>query len=128
MKKHIAIFVGDTIEDILSGRKTIETRFSKVASLPYLKIAKGDIVLLKQSSSDILGQFEVDNVLFFDKLSKKDVDILKRQYEENIIANEKYWQKAYDSNFASIIFIKKAERYLAPIKYKKNDRRSWLIL
>lgn len=128
MKKHIAIFVGNTIEDILSGRKTIETRFSKVASMPYLKIIKGDIVFLKQSSGDILGQFEVDNVLFFDKLTKRDVDVLKHQYENNILADDKYWQKAYNSKFASVIFIKKVERYLAPIKFKKHDRRAWLIL
>ena len=47
MKKHLAIFKGKAGDAILSGKKTIESRFSKVKNPPFGVIGSGDLVYIK---------------------------------------------------------------------------------
>jgi len=127
MRRHIAIFVGPAIEDIFSGKKTVECRFSKSRVLPYGQVAKDDIILLKKSGGDILGQFTVDNVLYYDNLSSKSVEVLKREYDKAIAVDEKFWQEKKNNKFGTLIFLKNPKRFVFPIKFKKKDRRPWLL-
>lgn len=128
MRRHIAIFVGPAIEDILSGKKTIESRFSQNRVLPYGEVAKDDIILLKKSGGDILGQVTVDNVLYYDNLKPNSIEILKKEYFDAIATSEKFWQAKRKSKFGSLIFLKKPKRFVFPLQYKKRDRRPWLIV
>ncbi len=66
--KHLAIFKGDGGEKILTGEKLIETRFSKSKIPPFGVISTGDLVYIKPSGGDIIGQFRVKKVIFFDGL------------------------------------------------------------
>lgn len=126
--KHLVIFVGDAIEKILSGKKTLEIRFSKSKNLPYCSVFKNDLLLLKQSSSDIFGSVVVDNVLYYENLNPKSIKILKEKYQSQLKMSEKFWQEKIKSKFCTLIFLKKPERFLSPVQYKKRDRRSWIIL
>jgi len=127
MKKHIAIFIGNAIEKILSNEKTMESRFSLNKIIPYGEVAKDDIILLKKSAGDILGQAIVDNVLYYDNLKPESVALLRKEYSSELKVGDLFWQNKAKSKYATIIFLKKAERYIAPIKYKKKDRRPWII-
>ena len=127
MKKHIAIFVGSAIEDIFSGRKTIECRFSQNRVLPYGEIAKDDIILLKKSAGDIIGQVIVDNVLCYDNLNVKSIEVLKKEYFNSAAMGEEFWRAKKQSKFGTIIFLKKPRRFVFGIKFRKKDRRPWLI-
>lgn len=128
MAKHLAVFIGDYIEKILSGDKTIEGRFSIDKILPYGAVKKGDIILLKQSGGLIIGEVEVDNVLYYEGLNAELIGKIRREYDKELCATGDFWQAKADSKFVSLIFIKKPKQYLAPIKSKKHDRRSWVIL
>ena len=127
MKQHIGIFVGDAIEKILSGRKTIESRFSLAKILPYGSVFKDDIILLKKTGGDIVGQVIVDNVLYYDDLTPTLVSSLKDKYQDQISADENYWARKSKSRFGTLIFLKSPKRYVLPLKFKKHDRRPWLI-
>lgn len=127
MKKHIAIFVGTAIEDILSGKKTIESRFSIARILPYGEVSKDDILLLKKSGGDITGQVTVDNVLCYDNLSRNSVNVLKKEYSDQILASDGYWESKRNCKFGTLIFLKNPKRFAFPVKFKKKDRRPWLI-
>ena len=68
--KHLAIFKGRGAELILTGEKSIESRFSKRKDPPFGLISSGDLVYIKLSGKDIIGQFRVKKVIFFDGLDE----------------------------------------------------------
>lgn len=125
---HLAIFIGNAIEKILRGEKTIEFRLTENKIIPYSKIKKGDEILLKESGGLIKGRAVVDNVLFFDHLDGEIIGKLRREYNEEAKTDDKFWQTKSKSRYASVIFLKNPQRFLAPLKDKKKDRRPWAIL
>lgn len=126
--KHLAIFIGDAIEKILRGEKTIEGRFSLEKILPYNEIKKGDEILLKQSGGNIVGTVRVDNVLFYDNLDGESVGKLRKEYGEEMAVDDSFWRAKARARYASIIFLTKPERFLALLKDRKKDRRPWVVL
>lgn len=129
MVKHLAIFKGDGAEKILSGKKTIESRFSRVKNPPYGVISRGDLVYIKPSGKDIIGQFRVTKVIFFDGLDQIDLRHLQKRYEKELAAGKEYWEKNKNSRYATLIFIGDSSRFItSPIKNSKKDLRGWVVL
>ena len=129
MKKHLAIFTGTAAEDILQGRKTIESRFSKAKIAPFLAVNTGDIVYIKPSGKELIGEFRVKKVIFIDGLKKEDFMMIKERFGEKIFADERYWQGKNDCKYGTLIFIGESARFLIPpLKISKRDLRGWVIL
>lgn len=129
MKKHLAIMDKPTIEAILSGIKTIETRFSLHKIAPFGQVGVGDIVYIKPPGREIVGLFKVKKVIFYEGLDLNDLNSLRNLYEKEIAAWEEYWEKKKDSKFGTLIFISESERFItSPIKIKKSDQRGWMVL
>jgi ASC-1-like (ASCH) protein len=126
--RHLAIFIGNTIEDILAGRKTIESRFTVNKVLPYRSVAKGDEILLKKSGGDIIGRVYVDNVLYYEDFGVKGLSEFRKMYSEDLCVDESFWEEKNRSKFVSLIFLRDPERFVATIKFKKHDRRPWVII
>lgn len=105
MRKHLAIFKGGAGEKILSGEKIIESRFSKVKKAPFGEVCAGDLVYIKPSGKDIIGQFRVKKVCYFE-----DPEIKQARY-------------------ATFIFIGDSARFItSPVKIPKKDLRGWVVL
>ncbi len=64
--KHIAIFRQPFYDFVLSGQKTIESRWSMRKIAPYNKIKVGDTILIKKTGDKILAKAEVSEVKFFE--------------------------------------------------------------
>lgn len=129
MKKHLAIFKKGVGERILDGTKKIETRFSKMKLAPFLQISAGDLVYIKPTGKDIIGQFRVKKVHFYDGLEKEDIEDIRLKYGGYIAADEEYWERKKTSKYASLIFIGQTTPFItAPIKIPKKDLRGWVIL
>lgn len=126
--KHLAVFVGDYIEKILSGEKTMEGRFSLEKIPPYLTVKKGDEIYLKESGGLVLGRVFVDNVLYYENLSPETIGKIRKEYNQELCASDDFWQAKANAKYASLIFLKKPERFLAPLKIYKRDRRPWVTL
>ena len=127
--KHLAIFKGDGAEKILSGEKSIESRFSKRKDPPFGMISNGDLVYIKPSGKDIIGQFRVKKVIFFDGLNQQDLKGIKLKYGENIVGNEEYWKAHQEAKYGTLIFIGDSSQFLtSPIKIPKKDLRGWVVL
>ena len=128
-RRHLAVFLkSKEVEEILSGKRQVELRLSESRILPYGQIQKDDEIYLKVSGEKILGKVEVENVLFYDRLSEAMLKNLKREYFETLRLDEKFWQDKVKSSYASIIFLKKPKKFLAPVIYQKHDRRPWIIM
>lgn len=134
MTKHLAIMPNIVIDAILSGKKTIESRFSKHKIVPFGVISVGDLVYLKPPGEDVVGQFRVNKVFYFAGLSKADFEAIFAQYGEKILSGDPAFDKQFrvahqDCHYGSLIFIKDPERFLtSPIKIKKSDQRGWAVI
>lgn len=130
----MAIMKKPTIEAILSGKKTVETRFSKHKILPFEAISVGDIVYMKPPGEDIIGQFRVKKVFFYGGLTREDVKKIFSDYGKGINTGDskmdsQYQKEKEESYFGTLIFISESERFItSPIKVKKSDLRGWVVL
>lgn len=127
--KHLAIFKGEGAEKILNGKKTIESRFAKGKIAPYGVISRGDLVYIKTSGGDIIGQFRVQKVIFFDGLEPADIKEIKKSYGERLNLDSGYWKGKENCKVGTLIFIGDCIRFLtSPIKIPKKDLRGWVVL
>lgn len=134
MTKHLAIIHKSAAEAILSGNKTIETRFSKHKISPFRLVSTGDIVYMKLPGEDIVGQFKVKKVFSYEGLTPADIEKIFMDYGAQIsmgnqVEDDDYKKSKLDSSFGTLIFISESERFItSPIKIKKSDLRGWMVL
>ncbi len=122
MKKHLAIFSKEEIEQIFSGEKTIDARFSKKRISPFGQVFKGDLVYMKPPGQDLVGQFKVKKVISIENLDETDWDALKKEYK--LVGEIKK-----SSKFLTLIFLMEVEQFItSPIKVTKKDLRGWVVL
>lgn len=112
---HVAIMsksFGDLIDQVLTGKKTVESRWSKNKIAPWNKIKIGEKVYFKNAGGPVIAVAEVEKVLQFDNLNPKKIrDILNKwplvDYE---------WAKS--KNYCVLIFLKNPR----PVKPFKIDK------
>lgn len=129
MRKHLAIFKGRAGEEILLGQKTMESRLSKVKNPPFGVISSGDLVYIKPSGKDIIGQFRVKKVIFFDGVTEGDIEDIRNRYGQELVADQTYWTDRTDCKYATLIFIGDCTCFItSPVKISKKDSRGWVVL
>jgi hypothetical protein len=134
MKKHLAIFSKAGIEQIISGQKSIETRFSKKRIAPFGLVSVGDLVYMKLTGGDIKGQFIVKKVIFLEGLERSDWEVIKKTYWDKISLgseelDQQFLQAKSDAVFGTLIFVGEVEQFVtSPISFEKRDRRPWVVL
>ena len=67
---HLAIFAEPFLSMVFSGKKTIESRFSRNRCAPYGEISDGDIILLKEVAGPICGLALARRTWFYDLLTE----------------------------------------------------------
>ncbi len=133
-KKHLALFDISTAERILSGQKTVETRFSQKKIAPYGEVSVGDLVYIKPVGKDLAGQFVVSKIIFFEGLTQADFENIRKLYGEvlslgNKTLDEKYFEMRKDAKYGTLIFISQVESFItSPIKFQKKDKRGWVVI
>lgn len=134
MRRHLAIISKQAIEAILSGRKTIETRFSQKRIDPFGRISLGDIVYLKPPGKEVAGRFKVKKVFYYEGLNSQDIMNIFKEFGNKIATGDKKSDKSYMnskqySHYGTLIFIAESERFItSPIKIRKSDLRGWVVL
>lgn len=123
---HLGIFAEPYLTYMLDGKKTIESRFSRNRISPYNNISKEDVVIVKQSSGDILAYFTIKEVLFYD-FSKFSIAEVKIKYNKQLCVDENFWIAKKNSNYATLIFIDKIVK-LEPFHINKKGMQTWIKL
>lgn len=122
---HIAIVDMPTIRKIVSGEKTIESRFSKNRISPHGRVKEGDLVLLKSSGSGVFGYFFVDHTK---TLIDFDIGTVKEMYNDKIIANDDFWRAKTNARYASLIYCKNAAMAESGVYFKRKGMNGWIHL
>jgi hypothetical protein len=126
---HLAVFNEPFLALIYKGEKTIESRFSINLISPYMKISKGDIVILKASGGPVTGVFLAGEILFFSALNKSKLKEMESLYANQICSkyDPDFWINRQNTNYATLIYIKNL-RALDPFRIEKKDRTAWSVL
>lgn len=125
---HLAIFSPELIAKVLQGQQRLDIRLSQRAIPPYQAIKRGDKILIKKPGGKIYGQAKVSNVLFYNNLNPRKVIKLRVRYARKLMIDPSFWKRKEIAKFATVIFFNSVKRYLAPISYKKSDRRAWVVI
>lgn len=123
--EHLAIMSKGYIEKILSGEKSIESRFSVNRISPFGKIKVGEKVYLKETGKPVSVSFEVESVLFFEDLDKGKIKEIRAKYGKQICAEEEFWQIKQRARYATLIFVKNPKR-VNPFKVEKSNRSAFM--
>ncbi len=119
---------------ILTGEKTIESRWYKTRYPPFDRIRVGDIVYFKDSGSPVTVKAEVSDVKQFSNLTPAKVrEILKEYGKRDELGIEKldeFFDMFKDKKYCIIMFL----RNLVPIKPFNVNKKgygsmsSWICL
>lgn len=130
---HIAIMKPSwhLIEKIVSGQKTIESRWYQTKRTPWDKIAAGDVIYFKDSGKDITAKAEVEKVEQYEIHTIKDILPILDKYSKNIClvsTNPYTWGST--PKYCILIRLKNAE-YINPFAIDKTwfgSAAAWLSI
>ncbi len=123
---HVAIFSEPFLSMVLSGEKTIDSRFSRNRCAPYGEIDDGDIILLKKVAGPICGLALARRIWSYD-LGTEPIGRIRHQFGAGIGADDEFWSSRADSLYATLIELE-APASIAPVSCDKRDRRGWVPL
>ncbi|NUQ67375.1 MAG: hypothetical protein HUU18_03725 [Phycisphaerales bacterium] len=124
---HLAVFVEPFLEYILTGKKTVESRFSTVRFPPYGRVSRGDFVLLKVSGGPVVGIAEVGAAWFY-RLNAESWRSIRQDFAAALCAEDpEFWRSREKAEFATLMYVTRAKR-LQPIQWPKRDRRGWVVV
>lgn len=125
--QHIAILRQPFFDMVLSGEKTIESRWSMNKVAPYGKVSVGDEILLKETGKDVTAVATAEKVLFF-KLTPEIVEEIRVKYGKQI-GTDKFenWQKTLQKKYCTLIWLKDVKP-IQPIKVKRSNGAGWLLM
>jgi hypothetical protein len=124
---HLVILKKPYLDAILSGRKRIESRFTRTRRSPFLQVQPGDKLFLKESSGPVCGVATAVAVKNFENLTPKQIIQLKEQYNHHIRAGDEYWQSKMNCVFGFLVWLQDV-RAIQPVRIHKKDWRAWVVL
>lgn len=123
---HLAIFAEPFLSLVLSGEKTIESRFSRNRCAPFGEVGDGDIILLKEVAGPICGLALARRTWCYD-LTTEPIDRIRHRFGAGICAADDFWTSRADALYATLIELD-TPTTIAPITCDKRDRRGWVAL
>ena len=123
---HLGVFVEPFLSGVLSGRKTLESRFSRRRIAPFGAVGSGDVVLVKEVSGPIRGIALARCTWCFD-LRQSSLFSVRRRFGAGIGGSDEFWEDRSDAAFATIVELREPAEF-APLDCLKRDRRGWVVL
>ncbi|KAA0212782.1 MAG: ASCH domain-containing protein [Leptolyngbya sp. PLA3] len=109
---HLAVIHPTYARLILEGRKTIESRLSRVCRIPHNHVAPGERIYFLARRADLIVTAIADQVVSLADLSPGDVSRLRRTFNAHIAADAAYWHAKRDARYATLIWLRSPERAL----------------
>src|SRR3989344_2531801 len=118
---HVAILSKKTkwLSKIISGEKTIESRWYRFKKTPYDVIKKDDIVYFKESGEPVTTVSDVSKVLFFENLDQEKIIKILKQYGAGIGVLVSYASMLKSKNYCTLIFLKNVKE-IEPFQVNKT--------
>jgi ASC-1-like (ASCH) protein len=127
VRSHLVILRRAYLNEILAGRKKVESRFTRSRRAPFGRIGVGDRLFLKLSSGPVCARAFAEKVLEFENLSTSRMKQLKRKYNGLILGSEEYWADKRGSRYGVLVWLDGVRR-IEPVRIDKRDWRAWVVL
>lgn len=111
---------------VLQGRKTIESRFTKVSVAPHGVVSAGDLLLFKRAAGPVCATAEVTAAHSHD-LRRESAGELRERYGQALCADDRFWEERADARYATLIHLS-AVHEVPELHLDKHDRRGWVVL
>jgi hypothetical protein len=128
MTAHIVIMREPYLTRVLSGEKTIESRFLRIRAAPFGRVAPGDLLLLKQVGGPVVAAASAVAVREFANLTPDQVLALIDRFGQEMRLEADFAARARLARYAVLIWIADVRPLAAPRSYAKRDRRGWVVL
>jgi len=122
---HLAIMNEPYLSALVSGEKTVESRFSRKRIDPWMHVSENDLVLFARSGGAIAGSFFVEKAMYFDLTMDR---ISKLQtYSRQICSwlSPTFWEERVDARFATLLSVADVETCVQ-FRLRKRDQRAWI--
>ncbi len=118
---HLAILSKDRklLSKILSGEKTVESRWYKFRRTPYRNISAGDSIFFKESGCPVTAKAKVSRALFFDNLNLAKIVEILTKYGDAICVPVSYAERHVGKNFCTLVWLEDA-RSIEPFDVDKK--------
>ena len=125
--KHIAILRQPFFDMVLSGEKTIESRWSMNKIAPYSKVSVGDEILLKLTGQPVTATAKVKEVKYYELTPQKAEDIRLRYGKE--IGTDKFenWQSTLQKKYCTLIWLYDVKK-ISPMQVKRSNGAGWIVV
>ena len=125
--KHIAILRQPFFNMVLSGEKTIESRWGMQRVAPYNKVSVGDEILLKETGKDVTATAKVKYVRYFE-LTPQLVEDIRIKYGKEI-GTDKFedWQTTFQKKYCTLIWLDNVKQ-IKPMKVQRSNGAGWIVL
>lgn len=124
---HLAVMRAPYLQLLLTGNKTIESRFSVNRIAPFENVSTGDVLALKQQSGPVVGLCVVEHAAFYE-LDPPTWRLLRDQFARPLCAeDDDFWAARERARYATLMTVVHAH-WIAPVRVEKRDRRGWVRL
>lgn len=130
--EHLAILSKklNLLNKIVSGEKTIESRWYRFKKTPYKIAMVGEGIYFKESGSPVCVKAKIDKALFFENLNPKKIRDILSYYQKQIGVDMSYFEEIKNKKFCSLIFLRDVEK-IAPFQVNKKNygiMSAWITL
>ena len=100
LNKHLKL-----LQKIISGEKTIESRWYVNRKAPYGCIKKGDVVYFKNSGEPVAVKASVSSVLQFDDLNDAKILQILKEYGKRLGVDDSYASNIKGKRYCVLVFL-----------------------
>lgn len=125
---HVAVLLRPYAELILSGEKTVECRLTKHQRPPYNGVESGDRIYFKESAGPWRLTAVADEVLFEDDLTPGRIREIRRDYNDLIRGDGRYWKWKRDARYLTLIWLREVEPVTTGPGVRPLQGAAWLTL
>lgn len=123
---HLAVFAEPHLANLLAGRRTLESRFSKRPMAPYQQVEPKDILLIKECDGPVVAVARIHAVRC-QEIDPASFHTIKEELSDALCADEEFWSARRHANFMTLLTLGDVTP-CRPIRVTKKDRRGWVVM
>ncbi len=125
---HLAIMREPFLGELLAGRKTMESRLSRVRCAPWGQIERDDLVAVKAAGGAVMAVFLAGEVQSVELHRRSTLEAVRLQHSEALRATEAaFWGERAEARYATLIRVA-AVIPIKPLAFHRRDPRGWVVL
>ena len=128
MSVHVAVLRQPYLQAVLDGRKTIESRLSKVMGPPHGMVLPGERIYFKQSGGPFGATAVAAEVIDHDAVTPALVAEVERKYRPAIGGDDEYWQAKRAAAYVTLIRLRDVEPMDVGPAFRAINMKAWYVL